>query len=186
VAKIESLINKRKQQYDALTKTIMQTASDTTETVCDFLVSKLDEEITSVNNADLAYLKWDTISGDDDQVFFSGHLYFRVGVKIPFEDDTIIVTDENKEYFRYVVRLTIPTNLVNQKDKAAITEFLRDFHLIQPDDELGMLNPESDEGTKVPLESSPNTSGFNIDDLTPEQQEALRTLQHYDTTGVKN
>jgi hypothetical protein len=162
--KLEQLFQHRERQYKSNTDRILNSMSKVIDGVVQFL--SLKEELAQ------GQLTWQNIQMQDEVVMLIGFIEYPPGAKFTTTTgEEMVVSRENRDYFKRILRLGLPVDLVKKGEAQDVVDWL-----------TGLSNQEEQEVEMVELpEELAGIKDFNLDDLTPEQKLAL-TIKEDDGT----
>jgi hypothetical protein len=153
---LERLFLVREQTFQRATEDILKALGAVINGVAAFL--HLKEELAQ------GKLTWQNVQMQDDVVLLIGIIEYPPGAKfITSQGEQMVVSKENKDYFKRILRIGLPISLVENGTAEDVVRF--------------MSNADKDaeeitETVEVPEELA-NISDFNLDDLTDAQKSAL-------------
>jgi len=111
---------------------------------------------------DAGNIIWEEVNLIDGGIIIIGMIDYKEGTKITVDGNIIEITKNNIEYFRRVVHMTLPLDLVYTNDEDIIMEFLYNSH-----------NESNINSFSEPLELENNNIEFDLTKLTEKQRVAL-------------
>ncbi len=154
--KLEQLFQTRDKQYKSNTDRILKSLDSVITGVVQFLGMK--EELAQ------GQLTWQNIQMQQDVVMLIGIIEYPPGSKFATtQGETMVVSKENKDYFKRILRLGLPLDLVAKGSAEDVVEFLSG---------VDKNAEEQVEYVELPAELA-GIQDFNLDDLTAEQKKAL-------------
>ena len=114
MTKIKDYFREREEQYDSYTAIILDEMSH----VFDVIKDLLDEETAE-------FLEWKSTEMVGDHIIVLGVITYPIGHKIKLKSGEMVTIDEDtQELLQRIVRLGIPAELIDNKDKEDIKKFL--------------------------------------------------------------
>lgn len=169
---LEKLFKNRERSYKRATNNIFKAITHATDGVMAFL-----QDTTEINKGELT---WQEVMLHDKIVVIVGFVQYPVGASFTSSAGEEIVVDENNvDYFKRVMRITLPQELVERGTTEQITEFM---HALQQE---ASLEAENDmvvlpvgEGDVPPeiAEALEEVAEFDLGELTEEQQRNLHFI----------
>ncbi len=151
---LELLFKQRDRTYQAHTDRILKSLSAVIDGVVQFL--HLKEELAQ------GQLTWQNVQMQQDVVMLIGIIEYPPGAKFATSTgEQMVVSRENKEYFKRILRLGLPTDLVEKGDTEDVLKFLSN---IETEEKVEMV--------ELPVELA-GIQDFNFDELTDAQKKSL-------------
>lgn len=153
---LKKLFNVRDNAFEKQTYEIFSVINTTLVCVNSFLCD-IDPIFAAGNIA------WEDVNLVDDGIVIIGMVDYTEGTEMEVDNNTIVVTKDNIEYFRRIVHMSLPVDLVYEDDEDVIMEFLYNMH-----------NQDSVSAFSEPLEPGiNNNTDFDLSKLTEEQRQSL-------------
>ena len=153
---LERLFKQRDRTYQAHTDRILKSLSTVIDGVVQFL--NLKEELAQ------GQLTWQNVQMQQEVVMLIGIIEYPPGAKFATsQGEQMVVSKENKDYFKRILRLGLPTDLVEKGNTEDVMKFLSN---------VDKNAEEKVEYVELPKELA-GIQDFNLDDLTDEQKNAL-------------
>jgi hypothetical protein len=153
--KVTKLFQKRDMQFSKATKQIAAAMAGVIAGVVQFI--NLNEEMAQ------GTLTWQDIQLEDDLFLLVGEVNYTAGDKFTTpENESIEVTEHTAEYFKRIVRMALPINLVDNNDPDETLKFLRKVSQEQELDITSKLK-------SLPSQVDTALFGFDLDSLDDQQ-----------------
>jgi len=109
------------------------------------------------------HILWEDVNLVDGGIVIIGMVDYTIGTEMEIDNNTVVITEDNLEYFRRIVHMTLPLDLVYEDDEEVILEFLYSMHA---QDNVGAFSE--------PLEPGGNNNpDFDLTKLTDKQRQSL-------------
>jgi len=108
-------------------------------------------------------IMWEDVNLVDDGIVIIGMVDYTEGTEMEVDNNTIIVTKDNIEYFRRIVHMSLPIDLVYEDSEDVIMEFLYNMH---SQDNISTFS----EPLEVEIN---NNTDFDLTKLTEQQRQSL-------------
>jgi hypothetical protein len=168
---LETLFLERDKFFEEKTQEIFKEIYEALEAVTIFLTD-IDDLIAQGN------INWEDANMMDDLVILIGMVTYEPGDTIKISDDLdVIINEENIDNFQRIVHMSVPLDLVKQKDKDTILSFLYDMNVERTPEEFSSV---LDETTKIPIKKEEE---FDLSDLDEHQ---IQSLKYFSDNKGKN
>ncbi len=106
---------------------------------------------------------WEDVNLVDGGIVIIGMVDYTEGTEIEVDKNTVMVTEDNIEYFRRIVHMSLPIDLVYKDDESVIMEFLYNMH---SQDNVSTFSEPLEPGIN-------NNPEFDLSKLTEQQRQSL-------------
>lgn len=153
---LEKIFEARDIAFEEQTNEIFNMIHTTLMCVTTFL-SDIDPIFAAGNIA------WEDVNLVDGGIIIIGMVDYTEGTEMEVDGNTISITKDNIEYFRRIVHMSLPLDLVYEDNEDVIMEFLYHMH-----------NQDNVATFSEPLEPAINQSNeFDLSKLTDQQRQSL-------------
>ncbi len=116
-------------------------------------------------------ITWEDVNLVDDGIIIIGMVDYTVGTKMEIDGNMIVITQDNIEYFRRIVHMSLPFDLIYDNDEDTIMEFLYNMH---NQDNVSTFS----EPLELGVNNNNNNTEFDLTKLTEKQRQSLMVLNN--------
>lgn len=154
--KLEKIFEARDMAFEKQTHEIFDIIHTTLVCVTTFL-----SDIDPVFEA--GTIMWEDVNLVDGGIVIIGMVDYTEGTEMEVDNNTVIVTKDNIEYFRRIIHMSLPLDLVYEDNEDVIMEFLYNMH--------SQDNVSTFSEPLVPAVN--NNPDFDLTKLTEQQRQSL-------------
>lgn len=166
MSELKELFDRRDNEHKKATKIIFKSLQNVVEGISEFIGANEEEEepVGHFSWDDVVYLFNEVSLETNGLVLLMGSLSYSIGSKVPMPNGEIVeINEETVEYFKRIIRIGVPFTLAETGTKEEVVEFLQS-------------SVQQEEGPAE--ETEMDISDFLVEDLTEEQQQALKMFSH--------